>query len=200
VTKLKEEMEEYERVKSHKSNKEIEDFEKMKLSKSKRGSQREATDVKVDSPCIHEEGGLDVIYEYYNGFYKKTDKFLNSDFNVLDHSNHLNDMEEIKSYKNVINSNYIPLIFIPDVKEIYKKFIARDSIFEINISNAIYQKISNEVNTGDEEYILKNIFDEADKEVLNILYTNIYGKFIKSQKSKKFFDDFELMINQSSEE
>lgn len=198
VSKLKTEMEEYERIKSNKSKKEIEDFEKMKLSKSKR--EIEVVEDANISPCIHEEGGLEVIYEYYNGFYRKTDKFLNNDIDVLDHSNHLNHMDEIKSYKNAIHSNYVPLIFIPDVKEIYKKFIARNSIFEINISNSIYRKISNEVNHGDEEYILKNIFDEADKEVLNILYTNIYGKFIKSQKNKKFFDDFELMMTQPMEE
>ncbi|OUM57131.1 hypothetical protein PIROE2DRAFT_65175 [Piromyces sp. E2] len=202
VTKLKREIEEYENLRTHKSKKEIEDFERLKKTKSRRGGpQDDATDVKI-SPCLHEEGGLEVIYEYYNDFYRKSDKFINGDFNAIDHSNqHLNDIEDIKSYKNVTGgSNYIPIIFIPDVKEIYKKFIARDSIFEINISNSIYQKISNEVKTGDEEYILKNIFDDADKEVLHILYTNIYGKFIKSQKNKKFFDDFELMVNQASEE
>ncbi|ORX58391.1 hypothetical protein BCR36DRAFT_343531 [Piromyces finnis] len=198
ITKLKKEMEEYEQLKLTRSTKEIEDFKKLKLSLSRKGSGK---DVNVNiSPRIHEESGLEVIYEYYNDFYKKSDKFLNDDFNEISQNNYLNDIDEIKSYRNNINSNYIPLIFIPDVKEIYKKFIAHDSIFEINISNSIYQKISNEVNNGDEEYILKNIFDEADNEVLNILYTNIYGKFIKAQKNKKTFDDFELMINQSSEE
>ncbi|ORX83392.1 hypothetical protein BCR32DRAFT_243454 [Anaeromyces robustus] len=136
ITKLKDEIAEYENIKSHKSKREIEDFEKMKIIQAKRPG-----DVKFN-PFNNEEGN--------NG-------------GSLD-------------------------------------FIARDSIFEINISNSIYQKITNEINNGDEEFILKEIFDEADNEVLNILYTNIYGKFIKAQKNKKLFDDFELMINKSPEE
>ncbi|ORX80434.1 hypothetical protein BCR32DRAFT_280512 [Anaeromyces robustus] len=199
ITKLKDEIAEYENIKSHKSKREIEDFEKMKIIQAKRPG-----DVKFN-PFNNEEGNnggsLDVIYEYYNDYYNKNDRYINNNFNTLGMtSNNLNDFDEIKSYKNNVNNNYIPIIFINDVKDIYKKFIARDSIFEINISNSIYQKITNEINNGDEEFILKEIFDEADNEVLNILYTNIYGKFIKAQKNKKLFDDFELMINKSPEE
>jgi len=119
---------------------------------------------------------------------------------TLNSNSHLNDFDEITSYRNTVNNDYIPILFINDVNEIYKKYIAHDSIFEINISNGIYQKISHEINHGDENFILKSIFDDADKEVLNILYTNIYGKFIKTQKNKKLFDDLELMINKSPEE
>eukprot|EP00833_Pecoramyces_ruminatium_P011248 jgi/Orpsp1_1/1185280/evm.model.c7180000093061.1 len=194
ITKLKEEIAEYENIKLHKSKREIADYEKEKLSKYKKPQ-----DIKLNS-FVHEEGGLDVIYEYYNDFYNKQDKYLTGDFNDININTHLNNLEEIKSYKNNINNNYIPVLFVNDIKEIYKKYIAHDSIFEINISNSIYQKIRNEVNNGDEEFISKDIFDKADDEVLNMLYTNIYGKFIKAQKNKRLFDDFELMINKSPEE
>jgi len=194
VEKLKEDIAEYENIKLHKSKRDIMDYEREKLSRYKKPE-----DIKF-STFVHEEGGLDVIYEYYNDFYNKQDKYLTGDINDLTLDNHLNNFDEIKSYKNNINNNYIPVLFFNDIKDIYKKYIAHDSIFEINISNSIYQKIRNEVKNGDEEFIPKNIFDAADNEVLNMLYTNIYGKFIKAQKNKKLFDDFELMINKSPEE
>ncbi|KAG4100740.1 hypothetical protein H8356DRAFT_1658530 [Neocallimastix lanati (nom. inval.)] len=202
VTKLKEEISEYEDIKLHKSKREVYEYEREKLSKYKKYE-----DIKLN-PIVHEEGGLDIIYEYYNDFYNKQDKYLNGDFSgmnmnmamTLNSNSHLNDFDEITSYRNTVNNDYIPILFINDVNEIYKKYIAHDSIFEINISNGIYQKISHEINHGDENFILKSIFDDADKEVLNILYTNIYGKFIKTQKNKKLFDDLELMINKSPEE
>jgi len=197
ITKLKDEIAEYENIKSHKSRRDIENFERTKMIQTGRPS-----DIRFN--LFEEEnnnGSLDVIYEYYNDYYDRNERFINHNFNTLGMSSgYLNDFDEITSYKNNANNNYIPIIFINDVKDIYKKFIARDSIFEINISNSIYQKITNEINNGDDEFILKDIFDDADKEVLNILYTNIYGKFIKAQKNKRLFDDFELMINKSSEE
>jgi len=197
ILKLKEEMEEYENIKLNKSKKDVIEYEREKLFRSHKGRGNNHK-INID-PSGREEGGLEVIYEYYNDFYNRNERFPysnnknGSNLNISNSS--LNDIDEIKSYKNNVKSNYIPIIFIPEVKEIYKKFIAHNSIFEINISNSIYQKISNELNHGDEEYILKNIFDEADKEVLNILYTNIYHKFIKTQKSKNLFSDLELMIN-----
>jgi hypothetical protein len=196
VTKLKEEIAEYENIKIHKSKRDIYDYEKNKLSKFKKPD-----DVRLDL-AIHEEGSYDASYGYYNDYYNKQDKYLNGDFSEINTNNHphLNDYDELRSYKNNTNDNTIPILFLNDVKEIYKKYIARGSIFEINISNAIYQKISNEINNGDDEFIMKDIFDEADNEVLNILYTNIYGKFIKTQQNKKLFNDFELMINKSLEE
>jgi len=193
-------MEEYDNIKLHKSKKDVIEYEKEKLFRfqKSRGNNHK---INIDPLGVSEEGsGLDVIYDFYN----RNERFPysnNKNGSSLNLSNSsLNEIDEIKSYKNNVNSNYIPIIFIPEVKEIYRKFIAHDSIFEINISNSIYQKISNELNHGDEEYILKNVFDEADKEVLNILYTNIYHKFIKTQKNKKLFSDLELMINKPTEE